>query len=394
MSSAAATRKSCCDSSDSRRRRSRKTLSTCCVRGSGFGQRLSPSELSLGQRRRQLEKRQRVPSRQLGETVAHQRGRITACSAGEQRRGGLRIQTAEHDRLDAGPVEAPHVSLARGEQHHDPLRVYAPRHEQQCIGRAGVEPMRVVDQTEHRALLGQLREEREAGGEDEESFVGRAILEAECASQRPRLRTRKLVQVHESRTQELVERREWKLGLGLDAACAQDVHVERALTRIYEEGCLADAGLASDDDCPALRGPCPVEQHTDCLALLVTPEEDGCLRRCGAHQSRGRRDAAAFEADRRTDCADPDEHRTAGSGTANLGRGRFGDSPVRRAQRQPYAGPQRSSGHRRLNRRFRRCESMSPLIRWHDIHPLCVGRRTARLLQRRVTEALDRQPQY
>ena len=82
-----------------------------------------------------------------------------------------------------------------------------------------------------------------------------------------------------------MQRREWKLGLGLDAACTQDVHVKRALASIYEEGCLADARLASDDDCPALRRPCPVEQLTDCCALLVTPEEDGCLRRCGAHQA-------------------------------------------------------------------------------------------------------------
>ena len=89
--------------------------------------------------------------------------------------------------------------------------------------------------------------------------------------------------MHESRTQELVERREWKLGLGLDAACTQDVHVERSVTRIYEEGRLADSRLASDDDCPALRRPCPVEQHTDSRALLVTPEEHGHLARRGAH---------------------------------------------------------------------------------------------------------------
>ncbi len=148
--------------------------------------------------------------------------------------------------------------------------------------------MRVVDQTKHRALLGQLREEREAGGEDEESFAGYAIVEAERASQRPLLRVRKLVQVLESRAQELMERGEWKLGLGLDAACAQDVHVERALTRIYEEGGLADPGLASDDDCPALRAPCPVEQDTDRGALLVTPEERRCLARRGAHHAERR----------------------------------------------------------------------------------------------------------
>ena len=65
--------------------------------------------------------------------------------------------------------------------------------------------------------------------------------------------------MRESRTQELVERREGKLGLGLDAAAAEDVHIGGALARVHQEGGLADAGLASDDDCTALRGTCPVE---------------------------------------------------------------------------------------------------------------------------------------
>jgi hypothetical protein len=51
-----------------------------------------------------------------------------------------------------------------------------------------------------------------------------------------------------------VQRRKWELGLRLDAACPEHVHVGRALARVLEQGRLADARFAAQNERAAARG--------------------------------------------------------------------------------------------------------------------------------------------
>jgi len=113
--------------------------------------------------------------------------------------------------------------------------------------------VRVVDQAEHGAALGQIGEQRQARREGEEALVGRTLLETERPAERGCLRWRELPEMCKGRPHELVERGEWQLGFRLDAACRQHVHAARAVAGILEEGRLPDAGLAAQHEGAALR---------------------------------------------------------------------------------------------------------------------------------------------
>jgi hypothetical protein len=119
--------------------------------------------------------------------------------------------------------------LARAEQQHHALRVEPPRHELQRVGGPLVEPVRVVDEAQDRPVLGELGQQRETGGVDEEALLAGAVGQAERRLERGGLRRRQPVEVAQRRPQQLVQRGERQLGLGFHPARGQHVHVARAL---------------------------------------------------------------------------------------------------------------------------------------------------------------------
>ena len=88
----------------------------------------------------------------------------TAPSAppGDHRGRGLAVQPVEHELGHAAGVEAALLAVPSREQHDDALGVEPARDEQQGARRRGVEPLRVVDEAQHRPLLGKLGQQREA----------------------------------------------------------------------------------------------------------------------------------------------------------------------------------------------------------------------------------------
>ena len=104
----------------------------------------------------------------------------------------------------------------------------------QRIGRDLVQPVRVVHEAEHGTTIRHLREQREARGVDKETLFSGPLLEAERAAERRGLRAGQPVQMAQRRPNELVERSERKLRLGLDASCREDVHVACSVACIPE----------------------------------------------------------------------------------------------------------------------------------------------------------------
>ena len=231
-------------------------------------QRLGAGELPGGQRRRELDQRERVAAGLLEQHVADGRRDRAAGAEADQGLCRVRVQAAELELAQPAGLEAPVAALARAEQHHDALGVESPGDEQQRVGRRRVEPLRVVDQAQDRAALRQLGDERQAGGRDQEAVAG-AVGEPERALQRAGLRGRQALEQVQRGTQQLVQPRERQLGLRLDSARREHVHVGRAIAHVLEQGGLADSRLSPQHERAAARRPRGIEQCADEGALRV-----------------------------------------------------------------------------------------------------------------------------
>jgi hypothetical protein len=230
-------------------------------------------QLVVAERRRQLEQRERVAAALVDEAVADGRRGLDARARREQRGGGLGAEPRQLERRQVGGGEGVHEVLARREQHHDPLGVEAPRDEPQGVRGGLVEPVRVVDEAQHRPSLRELGQQREAAGEDEEPLLPGACDQAERGLQRARLRRRQRIEMAEGGPDQLVEGGEGQLRLRLDAAGCEHVHVGRAVARVREQRGLADPGLAAQDEDAAPRRARRVEQRTDGIPLRVATVE-------------------------------------------------------------------------------------------------------------------------
>ena len=191
----------------------------------------------------------------------------------EQSRCGVVLEAADGMRGHVGRLEHADIALARAEEQRDALGVEPPRHELERIGRAGVEPVRIVDEAQDGALLGELGQQREAAGVDEEALLRTAVGESERRAQGDRLRARQPVEQPQRGTQQLVQGGERQLGLGLDATGAEHVHVARAGARVLEQDRLADTRLAAQRERAAPRVAGRVEQCADEGALSVPPKQ-------------------------------------------------------------------------------------------------------------------------
>src|SRR5262249_13493140 len=145
--------------------------------------------------------------------------------------------------------------------------------EEQRVHGGRVQPVRVVDEAQDRPLFGELGQDRQAGREDEKALLPSPRFQADSGPERGRLRAGKPVDVSEGGPQQLVERGEGELGLRLDAARGQDVHVGGAVASVLQQRRLAHAGLAAQDEAAATRSTSGAEQLADHGALGIPPVE-------------------------------------------------------------------------------------------------------------------------
>jgi hypothetical protein len=134
-------------------------------------QRRATGKLVLAQKARELDQRQRTPRGALDEAVAHLGRKCRLHSLGEQLRRRLGPEALEPELRQAASLEAPRLTVARREEHHDALRLEPPRRKCERVSRRAVEPLRIVDHAQQRLLLGRLREEVEYRHADQEAVV-------------------------------------------------------------------------------------------------------------------------------------------------------------------------------------------------------------------------------
>ena len=120
--------------------------------GQGLGQRLGTGQLARRQSAWQLEQRQRVTARLLNQLFAHS-GRHRQARALEQGCRRSEVEPTERHQAQVCLVEPPALSGPRPCQNRDSFRAQSPRHEQECVGRRSIQPVRVINQAQQRTIL-------------------------------------------------------------------------------------------------------------------------------------------------------------------------------------------------------------------------------------------------
>jgi hypothetical protein len=232
-------------------------------------QRLGPRQLRRRQGRRQLDQGQRVAAGLGGQPLAHTRVHRRRRPRRQQRRHGLLVQAPDLQLGQPGGVEPARVTAAGGEQHRHPFSLQPPGDEHQGVGRRLVEPVRVVDHTQHGPPLGHLGEQAEDGHRGQEPVVVAATLQAERGPKGRGLGPGQAPDLTEDRPQQLVQAGEGQLGLGLDAARLQDLHVGSMLDGILEQRRLPRTSLPAQDEDAAPETPGGVQERRQRRALGV-----------------------------------------------------------------------------------------------------------------------------
>ncbi len=216
---------------------------------------------------------------QGGDLVQRQR---VAAGGGEHAAGHLFRHRAEHfarrgfaqcaelDRLDAGGELA--VRALR-EQHGDAVRPEPSHCEPQRFERGLIDPLQVVDDTQHRPLLGRQREDAEQGSTDREPRVRRGGLELQGAGQRRGLRRGEPGAQVEHRSAQLGQRGEREVASASSARHLEHGHALRTRDRIAQQRGLPDPGLAAHDQCVAAALTGGVERAPDPRLLRLATDQ-------------------------------------------------------------------------------------------------------------------------
>ena len=197
-----------------------------------------------------------------------------------RRQAGQRndVQTAQrHRRLGSRPH--------REEERHGVVP-HPASSEQQSGRRFAVCPVQVVDDHEQRLRIRGGGEQRQ-GGRGDQIAVTRGSggpcrrPPAECRSQRIRLRVGQVGHEVLHGRQHLEQRGMAESGLGLDPPCPQTREPIRSISRCFEEGRLADAGLALEDERTGRTVSGAVDEPLDPAQLLSPADEpDPCRSGC------------------------------------------------------------------------------------------------------------------
>ncbi len=247
------------------------------------GQRRIADQLGRTQLPSRLDERERVATGRGDDPRAHAEVQSTADDRGEQA-GRRRVGQAGESEVRqsremvhaSAATSAPSAArqLARGEHHSDRVGVQAPGDERQDVGGLLVQPVRVVDHAEQRPRVGARGEQRQRGEADEEPVRRqRVLLEAEDQPQRVALRDGQCFEAAQQRTQQLVQRRETELGLGLHAVDAHDVETLGLGVRVVEQRRLPGPRVAAQHEHAAQPLAGQAQDLAQALALLITAEQ-------------------------------------------------------------------------------------------------------------------------
>ena len=136
---------------------------------------------------RQFEQGERIAMALRDDLVADA-GVERAGHAGQQQRASVAVAEAADGKLREPGENVIAGPRPRGAHHRDPLGQQAARHEPQDLRRGLVEPLRVIDETDQRLLLGDLGEQRQRGQPHQEPVGRGAGAAAEHRRERVALR--------------------------------------------------------------------------------------------------------------------------------------------------------------------------------------------------------------
>jgi hypothetical protein len=220
----------------------------------------------------QFKQRQRVAARLGDDLLTHlpfdrprpdrpveQRPRVTAG------------QAADNEFGQAGKTV---VACLGGEHHRHRIRLEAAGGERECLGRRVVKPLGVVHDAQQGLPLAGCGQQAEHGQSDEKPVGRIPRRRTEQGVQRLTLRSRQRRRPVKQRETQLVQRGVRDLRLRFHARHGNDVQALRRAGGVFQQGRLADPGLAPDheDRTPPAAGRLrqPVQQR----ALIVPADQD------------------------------------------------------------------------------------------------------------------------
>ena len=221
---------------------------------------------------RQLEQGERVSVTLRDDLVANG-GVQGAGHVGQQQRAGIAVAESADGQLGEPGENVIAGPRPRGAHDRDPLGEQAAGDEPQDLRRGVVEPLRVVDDTGQRLLLGDLGEQRQRGQPDQEP-VGRSVgAAAEHRRERVALRSGQPAEVVQHGRAELVEAGIGQFHLRLDAGGSRDVPAGDPVGQVAQQRALAHARLAPQDGDPAPADERVGQEPVELLALASAAEE-------------------------------------------------------------------------------------------------------------------------
>src|SRR6266508_1986837 len=251
---------------------------------------------------RRLDQRQWIALGGLDQAVANVPREPGWESFGQQRAGGVGVQSGEPKLLETGCRERMDVVVAGGQQQHHSLRLEPPGSEGERVSRRLVQPLRIVHQADQRPLLGDLREQAQRAHTDQEAVVAVGRGEPEGASKGGRLGAWKPLDMVEHGPGELVKAGEGQLRLRLDAEPPQHAQLPRGTVGgVGEQRRLADTDLAANHECAAAQRARIGKQAVDHRALrmaavkhssMVAPHARPATTQAGSGAYRRRRNAS------------------------------------------------------------------------------------------------------
>jgi hypothetical protein len=197
-------------------------------------------------------------SSRAGKTDLQQRPRITTTQ-------GLNVK-----RRQTGECAVQHSG---GKRERDLLRQETARDKGPGSARTPIEPLRVINDTYERLLLGGLGEQAEDRKSDQKRVRRGPGTQSERDAERVVLGLREALEKLDERGTELLNGRKWELHLRLDPGGPGDPKSSRSLDRVLERGGLANAGVATHDQHAPVSAAHIVKQLVEHLELVLPAEQ-------------------------------------------------------------------------------------------------------------------------
>ncbi|HEX3834040.1 MAG TPA: hypothetical protein VHW04_18815 [Solirubrobacteraceae bacterium] len=227
-------------------------------------------ELRRRQPARQFQQGERVPAGLGNDPLEHvlvQRSR----QGGLQQRPCITMPEGQDVKLRQSREQG--ALLPRGEHERDLLRQQAASHECQRPRGRVVEPMRVIDNSQQRPLLGRLGQQTEHRQSKQEGIRRGPGGESERNAERLVLRRRETVPKVEERGTQLLNRCERELHLPFDSGRPDDPKLARSLDRVLKQRGLADARFAIGHQHAAAPAAHAVQQSIEHLPLTFAADQ-------------------------------------------------------------------------------------------------------------------------